>query len=95
MQTTQNSALRTITGCLATTDSQHLHNETKILLMQSHLNMLGIQFYEAALDPSHPNHSITKYQPFYSRIPPNKVTSTNIRSHIPQTNMSHAFLFAL
>lgn len=41
----------------------HLHNGTKILPIQSHLHILSFQFYAAALNLSHLNHSITYHQP--------------------------------
>lgn len=36
-------------GYLATANFQNLHNDTKILSIKSHLNMLGTQFFETAL----------------------------------------------
>ena len=40
LQTTQNKALRNITGCTSTTPQQHLHDETNILPINTHLEMI-------------------------------------------------------
>ena len=63
LQVTQNSCLRTITGCTQTTNINHLHSETKILPINNHLDMIGTQYYVRATDPSHPSHHITLQQP--------------------------------
>lgn len=62
LYTTQSDSFTTMTGCLETANIQHLHKETKILLMQTHLNVLRTQLYATALEPSHPNNSITNNQ---------------------------------
>src|SRR5678816_1808752 len=45
LQITQNTALRIITGCAKTTPIQHLHDETYILPIPTHLKMVGTQFF--------------------------------------------------
>jgi hypothetical protein len=44
IQTSQNSALRTATGCLKITPIPHLHQESQILPIQAHSDLLGIQY---------------------------------------------------
>lgn len=53
LQTTQYSTFRTIISFLATTETQDLHNETKIFPIETHPSVLGTQFSAAALDPSY------------------------------------------
>ena len=43
LQTIQNSALRTITGCTLETITHHLHTETKILPIDIHMKLHGSQ----------------------------------------------------
>lgn len=59
LQTTHKRTLTTITGCLATTNIHHLHNEKKIHPVQFCFSMLGTQFFATALHLLHPNLSIT------------------------------------
>ena len=71
LQTTQNAALRTITGCLKTTPVQHLHDETKILPINVHLAMIGTQFYYKTRNPAHPCYQIlTNHTPHRLKSPP-------------------------
>ena len=68
LQTTQNKALRIITGCTQSTPISHLHAETLILSIQTHLDMRGMQFHAAATNNTdHPchymyNHTLTPRQ---------------------------------
>ena len=64
LQTTQNKALRIITGCTQSTPIDHLHNETKILPIQTHLDMRGTQFLAAAANNTlHPCHYMDQHPP--------------------------------
>ena len=56
LQIIQNKALRIITGCLTTTHIQHLHDETKILPIKNHLDMIGTQYYALSRNPLQPSH---------------------------------------
>ena len=56
LQTLQNSALRTATGCVLMTPIHHLHTETKILPVKEHCTMLSKQFLLTKHLPEHPNH---------------------------------------
>src|ERR1700755_1042607 len=86
LQITQNKALRTITGCTPTTPQQHLHNETKILPIKNHLEMIGTKFYAKTRLPSHPCHN-TLLQPTIHRLkhPPSSTGTfyKQILNHIP------------
>ena len=53
IQTAQNNALRTITGCHKMASIDHLHEETNILPIKAHNTLLSCQFYASATDPSH------------------------------------------
>ena len=44
MQTIQNTAVRIATGCTRDTNTQHLHDETKALPMDTHLKFHATQF---------------------------------------------------
>jgi len=63
IQTVQYSALRIITGCTADTNTQHLHEETKILSVEEHLTLLASQFKQKTYDPSHPLHPLLMQPP--------------------------------
>src|ERR1700755_2422923 len=86
LQITQNKALRTITGCTPTTPQQHLHNETKILPINNHLEMIGTQFYAKNRLLTHPCHK-TLLQPTIHRLqkPPSSTGTfyKTFLNHIP------------
>ena len=44
LHTTQNYALKMITGCTHTSPTDHIHHDTNILKFEDHLNMRGTQF---------------------------------------------------
>ena len=54
LQTIQNQALKTATGCLNITSQDHLHQETKVLPLRHHSNLLSKQFLLATHLPGHP-----------------------------------------
>ena len=56
LQTAQNSALRIATGCVKKTPIQHLHNETKIMPIKEHCEMISKQFLLATQRENHPNY---------------------------------------
>ena len=56
LQTIQNSALRIATGCVKMSAIDHLHAETQVLPVESHLSLLCSQFLARALQPNHPSH---------------------------------------
>ena len=63
LQTTQNQALRTITGCTSDTNTQHLHEETRILPLQNHLRLHASQLRQQTQHPDHPLHALTTHEP--------------------------------
>ena len=63
LQTTQNKAIRTITGCTLDTNTAHLHNETKILPIVTHLKLHASQLRQQAQHPSHNLHNFTQQPP--------------------------------
>src|SRR3989441_6816734 len=60
LQTTQNNALRVITGCTSDTNTQHLHQETKILPLSNHLKLHASQLRQKSQLPTHPLHDLTQ-----------------------------------
>ena len=55
LETVQNSALRIATGCHKMAAIDHLHTETNILPLHTHLDLSCMQFLATALDPGHPS----------------------------------------
>ena len=58
LQTRQNNALRTATGCFQMAHEDHLHQETAMLPVEQHNIMLCKQFVLSSLNPDHPAHEI-------------------------------------
>ena len=56
LQSVQNAGLRLATGSHKMASQSHLHNESKMLSVQEHLNMLSAQFLASALRVDHPAH---------------------------------------
>ena len=56
LQIIQNKAMRTITGSINMADIHHLHTETKILPIDTHLRMLCGQFLVSSLRTHHPSY---------------------------------------
>src|SRR6185436_17259905 len=59
LQSTQNSALRIITGCTADTNTEHLHIETKTLPLSNHLKLHATQLRQKSQLPTHPLYTIS------------------------------------
>ena len=59
LQTIQNMALRIATGCTSDTNIQHLHNETNILPLNTHLKLHSSQLRQKSQHPTHPLHKFT------------------------------------
>ena len=69
LQTTQNTALKIITGCTRTTPTQHIHAETQVLPVKEHLDMRGTQFIASATNNTeHPCHYMTQHPPTHRYI---------------------------
>jgi hypothetical protein len=58
IQVAQNAALRAVTGCVKMTSSDHLHQETKILPVKQHNDMLSAQFLASCHSTGHPNRDL-------------------------------------
>ena len=54
LQRIQNAALRCGTGHTKDTNTCHIHRETKILPLSTHMQMIGSQYRESARDSEHP-----------------------------------------
>jgi hypothetical protein len=63
LQITQNNALRLITGCHKKSSIDHLHQETKILKVKNHLDLICSQFLARTLSPSHCSHDLMQLDP--------------------------------
>jgi hypothetical protein len=92
LQSTQNEALRTITGCTADTNSQHLHQETKTLPLDFHLKLHASQLRQKCLLPTHPLHNLTQQHTCPRNMKEtifhnwnNKTITTNNNSTLPPT----------
>ena len=60
LQVQQNSALRTITGCVKMTSIEHLHNEVQMLPVREHSEMLSRQFLVGSYQKHRADHYTTK-----------------------------------
>jgi hypothetical protein len=58
IQTIQNKALRTATGCTRDTVEQHLHDESSVLPIQQHLKLHASQLNQKSKGLTHPLHSL-------------------------------------
>ena len=64
LQRIQNTALRIATGCTKDTNVQHLHDETQVLPLDTHLRLHASQLRQKSLDTTHPlNHLIHQPTP--------------------------------
>ena len=61
LKTVQNTALRIATGCIQDTHIQHLHDETQILPLYTHLQLSASQIRQKSQHPTHLLHSLTKH----------------------------------
>ena len=55
VESIQNSALRTATGCLRMSSIDHLHTESSIFPLRTHLDLCCLQYLASSRDPEHPN----------------------------------------
>ncbi len=77
LQRAQNSALRVATGCIKMTQVSHLHQETNLLPVKEHNDMLTDQYLLSMHRPIHPNHHLLHKPPM-----PRKMRKTII-DHLP------------
>ena len=84
LQTTQNQALRIITGNHLMASSEHLHRETKILPLKDHCQMVASQFNLNCHLPGHPGNRLnTKPLPPRKLKPTIRNFSNKINQHLP------------
>ena len=76
LQTTQNQALRIASGCTLDTNVMHLHHETKVLPIKTHLQLQGSLYKLKTLQPQHPLHNLNN-QP----APPRKMKTSIFHHH--------------
>ena len=89
IQTAQNTALRIATGCTKKSAISHLHNETKIMPVKEHSEMITKQFLLAAQKPEHPNHDTLNLNQPNPRRTTRKTILTNYSAYISnKTNNS-------
>ena len=98
LQTQQNTALRTITGCTLDTNTQHLHAETLVLPIKEHLQLHASQYRQKSQHTEHPLHHLTRQPPnprhmketIYDNVnyttnldtPPDNTTHTTIKQNM-------------
>ena len=84
IQTRQNSALRIATGCHSITHPDHLHDETSMLPVKAHNELLTKQFLLSCHDPQHPNYEVANREmPSRSIRSDFRIFSGNIANYIP------------
>ena len=76
IQRTQNEALTIITGLHKMSSIDHLHSETKMLLVKDHLNLLSAQYLVHCLDTENVCHHITTMD-----HPPREMKETLFTKH--------------
>ncbi|KAL1446099.1 hypothetical protein WDU94_005492 [Cyamophila willieti] len=68
LQTTQNAALRTATGCHLIAQEDHLHNECKVLPVRKHNNLLSQQYLLRCKTSNHPCNTV-----IHKALPPRTI----------------------
>ena len=78
IQIAQNEALRIATGSHKMSSIDHLHNETEMLTVKQHSDLLSAQYLVQCLDPDHVCHNITTMD-----VPPSQMKHTLHTRHYP------------
>ena len=78
IQIAQNEALRIATGSHKMSSIDHLHNETEMLPVKQHSDLLSAQYLVQCLDPDHLCHNITTMD-----VPPRQMKHTLHTRHYP------------
>ena len=63
IQTAQNAAFRTATGAHKMASIDHLHQESLMLRVKDHSDMLSVQYLVNCLEEDHVSHGITIQEP--------------------------------
>ena len=79
LQSCQNAALRTATGCVKMSKVDHLHAEAKIMPVREHNEMLSKQYLLATQQADHPNHCDL------DAPPPDRLMKKTLRSSYGQS----------
>ena len=74
LQNTQNHALRTATGCLLMSSQDHLHQESMVMPIWQHSELLTKQFLAGSFLPNNPGHQHLNRQP-----PPRRMKETLLK----------------
>ena len=69
LQNTQNHALRTATGCLLMSSQDHLHQETMVMPIRQHSELLTKQFLAKSFLPNNPGHQHLQPRPPAPELP--------------------------
>lgn len=78
LQSSQNGALRTATGCHRMTHQDHLHSETQVLPIKVHNELLSLQYLASCLLDHHTCHDIT-----IAPRPPRSIRKTLSTTYLP------------
>ena len=78
IQIAQNEALRIATGSHKMSSIDHLHNDTEMLTVKQHSDLLSAQYLVQCLDPDHVCHNITTMD-----VPPRQMKHTLHTRHYP------------
>ena len=78
IQIAQNEALRIATRSHKMSSIDHLHNETEMLTVKQHSDLLSAQYLVQCLDPDHVCHNITTMD-----VPPRQMKHTLHTRHYP------------
>ena len=62
LQTRLNSALRIATGCTRDTNSQNIHEESKVLPLNDHIQLHASQLKQNSKLSGHPLHNLNKHK---------------------------------
>ena len=84
LQTVQNTALRIATGCTIDTNTDHLHQETKILSLKNHCKLHASNLEQKSASSSH---SLNKL--------PNQPTNKTDRSKKPSLFLTNNYTYNL
>ena len=90
LQIAQNDALRTAIGCHKMASVDHLHQETKILPVKAHGELLSRQYLLRCHIPDHPNHRLVlgPEPPRHIRKNLTRRYQTDIAPHLPPGGLS-------
>ena len=85
IQIAQNEAMRIATGSHKMSSIDYLHNETEMLTVKQHSDLLSTQYLVQCLDPDHVCHNITTMD-----VPPRQMKHTLHTRHYPTVQLTAA-----